>query len=54
MRPKVLTTVSIIRPAEIRRHILADRYKLSEGPASSILQSRKSLPKQTAPHPTKL
>ena len=38
MRPKVLTTVSSIRPAGIRRHILADRYKFSEGPASSIFR----------------
>jgi hypothetical protein len=36
MRPKVLTTVSSVRPAGIRRHILVDRYKPSKGPASSI------------------
>ena len=34
MRPKVLTTVSSVRPAGIRGHILADRYKISEGPSS--------------------
>jgi hypothetical protein len=36
MGPKVLKTVSSVRPAGIRRHILVDRYKLSKGPASSI------------------